>query len=231
MIRVVIVDDQHLVRAGLRVLVDAEDDLTVVGDAADGRQGLAVCARTHPDVVLMDIRMPVLDGVEATALLRARDDGPRVIVLTTFDTDELVFAALRAGASGFVLKDIPADDLFAAIRTVAAGSAMLAPAITARLIAHFVLTAPRRPVASSTEASSEGSGAGSSAVALLTPREREVLTSVARGRSNPEIAADLFLSEATVKTHIGRVFEKLGVRDRAQAVIAAYESGVVTPST
>ena len=218
MIRVVVVDDQRLVRTGLRVLVDAEDDLAVVGEAADGREALDVCARTAPDVVLMDIRMPVLDGVEATRLLRRDAAGPSVIVLTTFDTDELVFAALRAGASGFLLKDAPADDLFAAIRTVAAGDAMLAPSVTARLIGHFVATSP---------ATSPGS---SDAVSALTTREREVLTAIARGRSNQEIAADLFLSETTVKTHIGRVFDKLGVRDRAQAVIAAYESHLVRPT-
>lgn len=217
MIRVALIDDQQLVRAGLRVLIEAEHDLTVVGEAPDGRQGVALCARTAPDVVLMDLRMPVLDGVEATRLLRAPSDGPRVIVLTTFDTDELVFAALRAGASGFLLKDTRAEDLFAAIRTVADGSAMLSPTVTARLIARYVLGAAPPP-------------ASAPDTAGLTPREREVLIAIARGRSNQEIAADLFLGETTVKTHIGRVFDKLGVRDRAQAVIAAYESGIVTPN-
>jgi DNA-binding NarL/FixJ family response regulator len=216
-IRVAIVDDQQLVRSGLRVLVDGEDDLLVVGEAADGRAAIDLVARVHPDVVLMDIRMPVLNGVDATRRLRSSDDGPRVLVLTTFDTDELVFAALRAGASGFLLKDAPAEELFAAIRTVAAGDAMLAPAVTARLIAHFVAIPEQPPVTAP------------GALAELTPREREVLTAIARGRSNQEIAADLFLGEATVKTHVGRIFEKLGVRDRAQAVIAAYESGLVRP--
>lgn len=213
MIRVAIVDDQRLIRDGLRALVSTEPDLTVVGIAADGAAALDLCAGVRVDVVLMDIRMPILDGIAATERLRSMHDGPRVVVLTTFDTDELVIAALRAGASGFLLKDAPAETLFDGIRTVAAGEATLAPSVTRRLLAHLAASPPPPPPIP--------------ALSALTPREQEVLISVARGRSNADIAADLVLSQATVKTHIGRVFEKLGVRDRAQAVVAAYETGLV----
>jgi DNA-binding NarL/FixJ family response regulator len=214
MIRVAIADDQRLIRDGLRALLAGESDLAVVGEAADGAAAVELCARTQVDVILMDLRMPVLDGVAATERLRAAADGPRVVVLTTFDTDELVIAALRAGASGFLLKDAPAETLFEGIRTVASGEAALAPTVTRRLLAHLLASPPPLPAP---------------VLHALTPREREVLVQIARGRTNADIAADLVVSEATVKSHIGRIFEKLRVRDRAQAVVAAYESGLVRP--
>lgn len=207
------VDDQEMVRAGFAALLAAQDGIEVVGQAADGQAALDVCARTEPDVVLMDVRMPVLDGVEATK--RLADSPARVLMLTTFDIDDYVYAALRAGASGFLLKDATADELVAAVRVVAAGESLLAPAVTSRLIAHFA----RQPVMASTPPSLE----------VLTPREREVLVWVARGESNGEIAARLVLAEQTVKTHVSRVFLKLGIRDRAQAVMVAYETGLVSP--
>jgi DNA-binding NarL/FixJ family response regulator len=215
-VRVAVVDDQALVRAGFRMLLDAEDDLEVVGEAEDGDRAIDLCLRTRPDVVLMDVRMPVLDGVAATErLLRlAGTDAPRVLMLTTFDLDEHVYAALRAGASGFLLKDTPPEDLVHAIRVVAAGEALLAPSITRRLIATFVAQTPP-PAATPLEG--------------LTDRELEVLRLMAKGLSNAEIAAELFLGETTVKTHVGRVLTKLDVRDRVQAVVRAYESGLVVP--
>jgi DNA-binding NarL/FixJ family response regulator len=215
-IRVVVADDQRLIREGLRALIAGEPDLAVVGEAADGAAAVELCARTPVDVVLMDLRMPVLDGIAATRRLRARDDGPSVVVLTTFDTDELVLAALRAGASGFLLKDAPAETLFDGIRAVASGEATLAPTVTRRLLAYVAAVAPSPAQPAPT-------------LAGLTPREREVLVAIAQGRSNADIAADLVVSEATVKTHVSRIFEKLAVRDRAQAVVAAYESGLVHP--
>lgn len=212
-ISVVVVDDQDMVRAGFAALLGAQDDIEVVGEAADGRAALEVCARTGPDVVLMDVRMPVLDGVEATRRLA---DGPvRVLMLTTFDIDDYVYAALRAGASGFLLKDATPEELVAAVRVVAAGESLLAPAVTSRLIAHFA----RQPVLASTPPSLEA----------LTPREREVLVWVARGESNTEIAARFVVAEQTIKTHVSRIFLKLGIRDRAQAVMVAYETGLVVP--
>jgi DNA-binding NarL/FixJ family response regulator len=216
LVRVAVVDDQALVRAGFRMLLDAEDDVEVVGEAEDGDRAIDLCLRTRPDVVLMDVRMPVLDGVAATErLLRmAGADAPKVLILTTFDLDEHVYAALRAGASGFLLKDTPPEDLVHAIRVVAAGEALLAPSVTRRLIATFVSQTPRAPVAPL-----EG----------LTDRELEVLRLMARGLSNAEIAGELFLGETTVKTHVGRVLTKLDVRDRVQAVVRAYESGLVVP--
>ncbi|WP_371481746.1 response regulator [Kitasatospora sp. NBC_00315] len=219
-IRVIIADDQAMVRAGFAALLNAQSDIDVVGDAADGRQALEVSGRTHPDVVLMDVRMPELDGLEATRRLLGRTDGghrPRVLMLTTFDVDDYVYEALRAGASGFLLKDAPPADLIAAVRVVAAGEALLAPSVTRRLIEDFARTrpAPRR------DPKLRLNG--------LTPRETEVLELIARGLSNQEIAAALVLAEQTVKTHIGRVLAKLDLRDRAQAVILAYESGLVTP--
>lgn len=219
MIRVLLVDDQELVRTGFRMILEHEADLTVVGEAGDGVEALELAEKLTPDVVLMDIRMPRLDGIEATRWLQEFPSPPRVVVLTTFDLDDLVYAALEAGASGFLLKDAPAAQLSAAIRTIAQGEALLAPAITKRLITSF-LTAhpPRADAARSGERLSK-----------LTPREREVLVMIAAGLSNDEIAAAFVVSQATVKTHISRLFQKLAVRDRAQAVIAAYESRLVEP--
>jgi DNA-binding NarL/FixJ family response regulator len=211
-IRVVLVDDQPLFRSGLRMLIDSQDDLTVVGEAGDGLEALAVIGRTRPDVVLMDIRMPVLDGIEATERLFA-DPGPtpRVLVLTTFDLDEGAARAIRAGASGFVLKDAEPEFLLAAIRTVNAGTAVLAPSATRELFRHF---GSRR-------------AAVPDAYAGLTSREREVFLLASRGLTNAEIAAKEFLSEATVKTHMSRILPKLGLRDRVQLVVYAYEHGLV----
>lgn len=217
-IRVVVVDDQALVRAGFRMILDAEPDITVVGEAADGLEALALVDRAGPHVVLMDIRMPGMDGVEATGRLTAQwaaGGGPSVLMLTTFDLDEYVFAALRAGASGFLLKDTPAEDLVEAVRLVASGEGLLAPAVTRRVIEAFA-TQPL-PSAAPVELS------------RLTDREQEVLVLMARGRSNSEIASDLHVSETTVKTHVGRVLLKLHLRDRVQAVVLAYESGLVRP--
>lgn len=212
-VRVVLVDDQTLVRTGFRLVLDETGDIDVVGEAADGSQALEVVARTRPDVVLMDVRMPGLDGIEATRRLRSGPHPARVIILTTFDLDEYVLAGLRAGASGFLLKDALAADLVSAVRVVAAGEAVAAPSVTRRLIAHYLGSSSARPVADER-------------LAALTAREREVLTLVTRGLSNPEIAAALFLSESTVKTHLGRVLGKLGLRDRVQAVIFGYECGL-----
>jgi DNA-binding NarL/FixJ family response regulator len=216
LIRILITDDQALVRTGFRVIVDAEPDLEVVGEAADGRAAIDETLRLHPDVVLMDIRMPNLDGIEATRRIAAKGPrGPRVLILTTFDLDEYVYEALRAGASGFLLKDAGAEELLHAIRVVAAGEALLSPSITRRLIADYA----RRPPVSERPA----------ALAELTPRELEVLRFVARGLSNSDIARQLVLGEATIKTHVARIFQKLNLHDRAQAVVLAYESGLVTP--
>lgn len=212
-ISVVVVDDQDMVRAGFAALLGAQSDITVVGQAADGQAALEVCAATTPDVVLMDVRMPVLDGVAATRRLAGTP--ARILMLTTFDIDDYVYAALRAGASGFLLKDATPEELVAAVRVVAAGEALLAPAVTSRLIAHFA----RQPALVGTPPS----------LGELTPREREVLVWVARGESNSEIAARLVLAEQTVKTHVSRIFLKLGIRDRAQAVMVAYETGLVSP--
>ncbi|MFB6776590.1 response regulator [Streptomyces sp. NPDC056352] len=226
-IRVIIVDDQAMVRAGFAALLSAQSDIDVVGEAPDGRQGIEVSRNVHPDVVLMDVRMPEMDGLAAARELLNPTMGvvhrPKVLMLTTFDVDDYVYEALRAGASGFLLKDAPPADLISAVRVVAAGEALLAPSVTRRLIADF---ARQRPGGS-------GAGGRSDAVALrlngLTPRETEVLELIARGLSNQEIAGRLVLAEQTVKTHIGRVLAKLDLRDRAQAVIFAYESGLVTP--
>lgn len=213
MIRVLLVDDEELVRTGLRMILDAEPDLTVVGDATDGIDALARMPEVSPDVVLMDIRMPRMDGLEATRQMVARWDA-RVVVLTTFDLDEHVYAALAAGASGFLLKDAPATQLVHAIHVAAAGDALLAPSITRRLISRFT----------------EGHAASARPPlpADLTPRETEVLTLLAEGLSNAEIAERLFVGEATVKSHVARVLTKLGVRDRVQAVVLAYRSGLVS---
>jgi DNA-binding NarL/FixJ family response regulator len=217
-IRVLIVDDEELVRTGLRLILDAEPDLDVVGAAPDGRQALTQVRRLLPDVVLMDIRMPGLDGLEATRRLLSGPDPARckVVILTTFDVDEHVYEALRAGASGFLLKDVPADQLAHAIRVAAAGEAMLAPSVTRRLITAFARQAPPETTAA------RGNG-----LTELTERETEVLTLLAEGLSNAEIAGRLFVGEATVKTHVARILTKLGVRDRVQAVIAAFRAGLV----
>jgi DNA-binding NarL/FixJ family response regulator len=216
-VRVLVVDDEELVRTGLRLILDAEADLTVVGTAADGVQAMAEARRLRPDVVLMDIRMPRLDGLAATRqLLGGPDPLPcKVVILTTFDVDEHVYEALRAGASGFLLKDVPADQLAHAIRVAAAGEALLAPSVTRRLIAAF--TTPARPEASAVRVPG---------VSELTAREREVLGLLAEGLSNAEIGTRLFVGEATVKTHVARILTKLGVRDRVQAVIVAFRAGL-----
>ncbi|MER7399866.1 response regulator transcription factor [Streptomyces sp. NPDC000151] len=222
--RVIIVDDQAMVRAGFAALLAAQSDIDVVGDAEDGARGVELSRRSHPDVVLMDVRMPEMDGLEAARQLLSPPPGvvhrPKVLMLTTFDVDDYVYEALRAGASGFLLKDAPPADLISAVRVVAAGEALLAPSVTRRLIADF---ARQRPAPRKDRASLRLNG--------LTPRETEVLELIARGLSNQEIAAELVLAEQTVKTHIGRVLAKLDLRDRAQAVIFAYESGLVTPGT
>ncbi|GAA0953963.1 response regulator transcription factor [Nonomuraea longicatena] len=212
MIRVMLVDDQVLLRAGFRMVLSAQPDIEVVAEAGDGSQALEVLAHTEVDVVLMDVRMPKMDGVEATA----RIDGPKVLILTTFDLDEYAFAAVKAGASGFLLKDVPPDDLLTAIRQVHAGDAVMAPSTLSRMLRRFAAHLP--------------SGGGDGAVAGLTPREHEVMIMVARGLSNTEIADRLSVAEATVKTHLGRVLAKLGLRDRAQVVVYAYEAGLIVPS-
>jgi DNA-binding NarL/FixJ family response regulator len=216
-IRVLVVDDQELVRSGFCVILDAVDGVEVVGEAGNGEAAVAAVAAHQPDVVLMDIRMPGMDGLEATRLItRQSPTAPKVVMLTTFDLDDYVYEALRAGASGFLLKDSPRHDLIAAVRAAAAGDALLAPSVTRRLIAAFA----RRPPETSPSPSR---------LASLTTREQDVLLLLARGRSNSEIAAALFVSEATVKTHVGNVLAKLGLRDRVQAVILAYETGMVVP--
>ncbi|GAA3541409.1 DNA-binding response regulator [Aeromicrobium flavum] len=217
LIRVVLVDDQQMVRAGFRMLVESQDDLVVVGEAGDGEEALRLLADVAADVVLMDVRMPHLDGVETTRRLAPGAGGPKVIVLTTFDLDEYAFAALRAGASAFLLKDATPPDLLAAIRAVHAGDAVVAPSTTRRLLDHF-LAEPSR--------GRSLDGGAERRLATVTDREREVLTLIARGRSNPEIAAELFLSEATVKTHVGRLLAKTDSRDRVHLVLLAFEAGI-----
>jgi DNA-binding NarL/FixJ family response regulator len=215
-IRVLVADDQTLVRAGFRAILEVQDDLEVVGEAEDGEGAVALARELRPDVVLMDIRMPGVDGIEATRRLLRDGDAPRILMLTTFDLDEYVYEAMKAGASGFLLKDAPRDQLVGAVRTVAAGDALLAPALVRRLIEDFV----RRP------APGENPPAE---LDELTEREREVLTLIAHGLANAEIAARLFLSEATVRTHVTHILAKLGLRDRVQAVVLAYETGLVQP--
>jgi DNA-binding NarL/FixJ family response regulator len=216
MITVLIADDQAMVRQGFGALLSAQPDLLVVGDAADGSDAVNRTRTLDPDVVLMDVRMPVMDGLEATRRLLADGrDRPKVLILTTFDLDDYVYEALRAGASGFLLKDAPAEELVHAVRVVAGGEALLAPSVTRRLIAEFAAR-PRRDRPRPT------------ALNALTPRETDVLRLIARGRSNSEIAADLVVAEQTVKTHIGRILGKLALRDRAQAVVFAYETGLIT---
>lgn len=221
-VNVLIVDDQALVRTGLRMILDEAPDMNVVGEADDGAAAVTAARETRPDVVLMDIRMPRMDGIEATRRIQASADGtpaPRILILTTFDLDEYVFAGLQAGASGFLLKDALAADLLAAIRVVAAGDAIVGPTVTGRLVAHFVDTyaAP--------------AGTDVADLAVLTDRERQVLEALAHGSSNAEIAQLLHIGEGTVKTHVGRIFTKLGLRDRVQAVVLAYQTGLVTAHT
>jgi DNA-binding NarL/FixJ family response regulator len=215
-VRVVLVDDQPLIRSALRVLIADAPDLEVVGEAADGAAAVALATEVKPDVVVMDIRMPGLDGIEATRRIIAGASCARVLMLTTFDEDEHVYGALRAGASGFLVKDMALDDILTAVRVVAAGDALLAPGVTRRLIAGFAGQPAPRPQPP--------------AIAGITDREREVLTLVGRGLSNTEIAAELFITVATAKAHVARLFSKLGARDRVQLVITAYELGLVTPS-
>ena len=219
-IRVAVADDQPLVRTGFATMVGHAGDLAMVGEAADGREAVELARAERPDVFLMDVRMPVLDGIEATARITAdpTTSDVRVVILTTFDLDEYVYAALRAGASGFLLKDVTPEDLVHAVRVVAAGDALLAPAVTRRLIEEFA----RRPEANDRPAA---------VLDVLTEREREVLVALAAGRSNEEIAAELFMSPATARTHVGRILSKLHARDRAQLVMLAYETGLVRPRT
>ena len=217
-VRIVVVDDQEVVRSGFAELLRSQPDFTIVGTASDGVEAVRICREQRPDVVVMDVRMPGMDGIEATRqIVGSEPDGPRILILTTFDLDEYVYDALRAGASGFLLKDVTAERLFEAVRVIAAGDALLAPSITRRLISEFAFqhrTADTPP---------------STALASLTAREAEVLRLIAEGLSNHEIAGRLVVTEETVKTHVSRVLSKLGVRDRTQAVVAAYESGVVAP--
>lgn len=220
MIRVVIVDDQQLMRSGFEMILGAQEDIEVVGVAGDGREGVELVQRALPDVALMDIRMPDMDGLEATRLITDNERlETRVLVLTTFDLDEYVYGAIRAGASGFLLKDSPTDELLRAVRLIAEGDALLAPSVTRTLIEEFARHEPAEPVV------------GTEAVASLTERESEVWGLMAKGLSNHEIAEELILGETTVKTHVSRVLMKLGVRDRVQAVVAAYESGVIRPGS
>ena len=215
-IRVVVADDQGMVRSGFSVLLNAQPDIEVIGEAVNGQEAIARAAELRPDVILMDVRMPVLDGLHATREITAMPDPPKILVLTTFDLDDYVYEALRAGASGFLLKDASATELANAVRLVAAGDALLAPGVTRRLIAEFArMGAPRSP----TRKQIDG----------LTERESEVLALVARGMSNAEIADHLVVAEQTIKTHVGRILMKLGLRDRTQAVVLAYESGLVHP--
>ncbi|MDG0976861.1 MAG: response regulator transcription factor [Ilumatobacter sp.] len=217
MIRVMLVDDQGMVRAGFRMILDAEPGITVVGEAADGIEAVEMIDRARPDVVLMDVRMPRMDGIEACARICASDEvTARVMMLTTFDLDDYVHAALRAGASGFMLKDSPAEQLIEGIRVIANGDALLAPSVTQALIDEIT----RRPV---------GQPDAFPGIDKLTERELDVVKLMTRGMSNSEIAAELYLGEATIKTHVGRILAKLGARDRVQAVVAAYESGLVSP--
>ena len=214
---VLLVDDQPLLRVGFRMVLESQDDLTVLGEAGDGAEAVRLTAELDPDVVLMDVRMPEMDGIEATRQIVAAGSRSRVLILTTFDLDEYAFAGLRAGASGFLLKDVPPNDLLSGIRAVASGDALLAPSVTRRVIEEFV----RRPPASVRTLPAK--------LSALTARELEVLKLIARGHSNAEIAKELFVSETTVKTHVGHVLTKLDVRDRVQAVVLAYESGLVEP--
>jgi DNA-binding NarL/FixJ family response regulator len=219
-ISVLLADDQPLLRRGFRMILEAQDGLTVAGEAGDGAEAVDLARRCQPDVVLMDIRMPGTDGIEATRLITASEPGVRVLVLTTFDVDEYAFGALRAGASGFLLKDVRPGELVAAVRTVASGDAVVSPRVTRRLLEEY---APVLPVSDAQQASRYPR------LSALTERERKVLAAVAQGLSNTEIAAALYVSETTVKSHVGRILAKLGLRDRVQIVVLAYESGLVRP--
>jgi DNA-binding NarL/FixJ family response regulator len=221
MIRVLLVDDQSLLRMGFRLILEAEPDIEVVGEAGDGASGVSMASALHPDVVLMDVRMPGMDGLRATASIIAADPAGKVLILTTFDLDQYVFAGLKAGASGFMLKDAPPAELLAAIRTVAGGDAVLAPTTTRRLIDQFARLLPDPGKQQDRDA----------VLSKLTDRERTVFAELAAGRSNREIATELHLSEGTVKIHVGRILTKLGLRDRVQAVVLAYESGLITPGS
>jgi DNA-binding NarL/FixJ family response regulator len=217
-VRIVVADDHQVVRSGFAALLDTQPDFTVTGTAADGAEAVRLCRQLRPDVVLMDVRMPGMDGIQATReLAGSAAGGPRILILTTFDLDEYVYDALRAGASGFLLKDVSAERLFDAVRVIAAGDALLAPAVTRRLISEFAKQHPKPDAPPP------------AALATLTPRETQVLRLVAEGLSNPEIATRLVVTEETVKTHVSRVLSKLGLRDRTQAVVTAYESGLVRP--
>jgi len=238
-ISVLLADDQPLLRMGFRLVLDSQEDLAVLGEAADGGEAIRMAARLRPDVVLMDVRMPVTDGIEATRAIVAAGGPTRVLILTTFDLDQYVYSALRAGASGFLLKDVPPTDLLSAIRAVAGGDAVVAPSTTRRLLDAF---AHRLPASDEADGPGLGPGVGPSGAAArsgaerdarlarLTEREREVLAEVATASSNAEIAGRMVLSEATVKTHVGRILAKLELRDRVQAVVFAYETGLVRPS-
>ncbi len=217
MIRVALVDDDHLVRSGIRMILESAGDVVVVGEASDGRQGVQLVAREVPDVALVDVRMPVMDGIEATARITTEVPATRVVILTTFEHDEYVFDAIRAGASGFLLKRTPPEDLITAVRVVAAGDALLSPSVTRRLVEAFA----RVPVAAAPPPLPDP----------LTDREAQVLVALATGASNAELAAQLFISEETVRTHVKRVLHKLGLRDRAQAIVYAYECGIVRPGS
>jgi DNA-binding NarL/FixJ family response regulator len=218
-VRILVADDHHVVRTGFAALLDTQQDFTVVGTVCDGAEAVAACGELSPDVVLMDVRMPVMDGIEATKRLAGQAQGsPRVLILTTFDLDAYVYDALCAGASGFLLKDVTAERLFEAVRVVAAGEALLAPGVTRRLIAEFTRLRPDPEARPAPE------------LAALTPRETQVLRLVAEGLSNGELAVRLTVTEETVKTHVSRILAKLGLRDRTQAVVTAYETGLVTPS-
>ncbi|MDQ1484675.1 MAG: hypothetical protein QOJ62_368 [Actinomycetota bacterium] len=221
MIRVLLVDDQSLLRMGFRLILEAEPDIEVVGEAGDGAAGVGMAAALHPDVVLMDVRMPGIDGIQATGAIVAAEAATKVLILTTFDLDQYVFAGLQAGASGFLLKDAPPTELLAAIRTVASGEAVLAPTATRRLIDQFMPLMPGPNQRAHRE----------TVLNELTDRERSVFALLAAGKSNREIAADLHVSEGTVKIHVGRILGKLGLRDRVQAVVLAYESGLITPGS
>jgi DNA-binding NarL/FixJ family response regulator len=217
-VRIIVADDHHVVRTGFAALLGTQPDFAVVGTACDGAEAVRICREVSPDVVLMDVRMPVMDGIEATRQLAGPGPGgPRILILTTFDLDEYVYDALRAGASGFLLKDVTAERLFDAVRVIAAGEALLAPAVTRRLISEFTRLLPKPEDTSS------------ASLAALTPRETQVLRLVAEGLSNTEIAARLVVTEETVKTHVSRMLSKLGLRDRTQAVVTAYETGLVVP--
>ena len=221
MIRVLLVDDQSLLRMGFRLILEAEPDIEVIGEAGDGASGVSMASALHPDVVLMDVRMPGMDGIKATASIIEADPASKVLILTTFDLDQYVFAGLKAGASGFMLKDAPPAELLAAIRTIADGEAVLAPTATRRLIDQFAPLLPDPGKQQDRDAM----------LGKLTDRERTVFAELAAGRSNREIATELHLSEGTVKIHVGRILTKLGLRDRVQAVVLAYESGLITPGS